>query len=123
MFRRTVSVIISLVISAALCAGVSAASAAYRIGDADGNGEVNVIDATAVQRIVVSADSDDGSVRERVDIKGDGIDITDATYIQRYCAGLGTGGAGLGRWIYPDPTEKPQDPTQDEYELPFIPSK
>ena len=56
------------------------------LGDADGSGEVDVIDATAVQRKIVGLNvpyTDD--ILMRGDIDGDGeLTIVDATFIQRY---------------------------------------
>lgn len=57
------------------------------IGDADGDGDVSIIDATVIQRklaeySVVSFNT------KAADVDGDGLDITDATKIQRYLAGF-----------------------------------
>ena len=58
------------------------------IGDADGDGEITIFDATAIQRYLAGILSD--SFNEKAaDTDGDGnISIFDATYIQRKLAGL-----------------------------------
>ena len=62
----------------------------YLRGDADGNGEVEIIDATCIQRILAGLQhDDDGMTAIRAALSGDELDITDATGIQRYLAGLG----------------------------------
>ena len=56
------------------------------LGDADGDGEVSILDATRIQRYLAGF-----SVRideKAADLNGDGIDILDATFIQRFLAGL-----------------------------------
>ena len=60
------------------------------LGDADGNGEVDSIDVTVLQRY--SADMEYPiSGLETADVDGDGeITIIDATYIQRYLAEMDT---------------------------------
>ena len=59
----------------------------YLLGDADGDGEVTILDATKIQRVLVGLDSDDGGrVTMRGDTNRDGLDILDATKIQRFLA-------------------------------------
>lgn len=59
--------------------------AVYIRGDADGSGEVTIIDATAVQRRL--AELPIASFDEKAaDVDGDGLNILDATRIQRYLA-------------------------------------
>ena len=59
----------------------------YLIGDADGDGSVNIIDATKIQRVLAELDQDPGKlIAQRGDSNGDGLDITDATRVQRYLA-------------------------------------
>ena len=100
----------------------AAAESVYINGDADVDGNVTILDATAIQRKlaefnVVSFDE------QAADVDGNGLDITDATRIQRYLAGysdpyhIGEIFGNLGGEIVGDsPT-----PTEDEYELPFVP--
>ena len=105
----------------------------YMLGDADGNGDVDVVDAVKVQRIAIFVDHDtDGSVERRADVNGDGLDTVDATLIQRHVTHIKTPYA-IGEWIYPEqpteqvteqPTQAPtQKPTKDKDELPFVPAR
>lgn len=56
------------------------------LGDADGSGRVDIMDATAIQRKLAGYDV--ASFNERAaDSNGNGLDILDATSIQRYLAG------------------------------------
>lgn len=59
----------------------------FLIGDADGDGKVTILDATAIQRrlaaLNVASFSEKGA-----DVDGDGVNIMDATRIQRYLAGF-----------------------------------
>ena len=62
---------------------------AYMVGDADGDGSITILDATKIQRLLVSlVTDDDGIIALRGDSNGDGLDILDATRIQRYLAGF-----------------------------------
>ena len=61
----------------------------YKRGDADGDGEISVLDATVIQKVLASVMTDEhGYISYRGDVTGDGLDITDATAIQKYLAGL-----------------------------------
>lgn len=63
----------------------------YLRGDSDGNGEVNILDATLIQRVLADVQSDDdGIIALRSSLSGDTLDITDATYLQRYIAQMPT---------------------------------
>ena len=64
----------------------------YLLGDTDDNGDVDVVDATWLQRYVALMDV--GVIEETVmhgDVDGDGDPtIVDATFIMRYCVGIVT---------------------------------
>lgn len=61
----------------------------YLLGDADGNGEINIMDATRTQRIVAGfSDGADGKARQRAAVSGSQVGIMDATQIQRSVAGF-----------------------------------
>lgn len=61
----------------------------YIPGDADGDGEVNIIDATTVQRYDVEMIGDYDLYKPLADVDGDsGVNIIDATLIQRYDVGI-----------------------------------
>lgn len=78
------AMLLSFVVSAA------ADSTAYMIGDADGDNEVSVLDATVIQRVVASIDVADFN-ESAADADGDGaVTVFDATAIQRHLADLST---------------------------------
>ncbi len=117
-------------IAAALLAGTlllqtNASADSYITGDADGDGVVSVLDVTCVQRMLARLESADADKVLRSDTDGNGLDIADATAIQRYLAEYDDSPVGQ-TVITPDPT-KPTDPTvaetTDPDELPFVPSK
>ena len=94
----------------------------YRIGDADGNSVVELVDATLIQKaIILDGFDSDGMIALRGDCNGDGLDIADATAVQRYTLGLACY-CSVGKWVYPEETTvaPTQTPTLDEYELPFV---
>lgn len=52
----------------------------------DGDGDVTAVDATAIQRKLIFAPLAFEIDAEAADVNGDGLDITDATAVQRYVA-------------------------------------
>lgn len=63
----------------------------YLLGDADDDGAVTILDATRIQRLLVGlVDDPDGSCALRGDVSCDGLDILDATCIQRWLADFTT---------------------------------
>ncbi len=62
--------------------------ATYVIGDADGNGEVNVLDATLIQKFVADIVDTIDEVAAEIDKDG-AVTVMDATAIQRFLAELG----------------------------------
>lgn len=59
----------------------------FMLGDADGDGGINIIDATKIQRVLAELDEDnDGMIALHGDVNGNGLDILDATAVQRYIA-------------------------------------
>ena len=65
----------------------------YVLGDADGDGDVNILDATKIQRVLVDLDPDeDGMIALRGNVNNapDGLNILHATKIQRWIAGFVT---------------------------------
>lgn len=94
---------------------------AYRMGDADGNSVIDIVDATLIQKVVILNNADsDGLIVLRGDGNGDGLDVADATAVQRYTLNLKCG-YSVGEWVYlEESTQAPtQKPTYDEYELPI----
>lgn len=77
-----------LLIGAVLCAPTGAA-ATVLYGDADGNGEVEIIDVTRIQRHLSGAKPLDEAAQKRSAVSGESeLSIIDATLIQRYLAGF-----------------------------------
>ena len=73
--------------------------AKYMVGDADKDGELTILDATAIQRALA------GLKNEKYDAKAadadeDGeVSILDATAVQRKLAGLSTDAKRIGKWV------------------------
>ncbi len=72
------------------------------LGDADGSGVVDLIDATLIYRYCADLYVDDCSdTWMRADVNGDGeVDVIDATYILRYLSTVDTPYA-IGEWVDP----------------------
>ncbi len=61
------------------------------LGDANGDGYVNISDVTDIQRVVAEMDTFDDLRQKAADINGDGVvTIDDATFLQTYLAEFGT---------------------------------
>ncbi len=58
----------------------------YLRGDADGNGRVDVLDATTIQRLLigVAVPNNDGHISLRAAMRSEALSVIDATIIQRY---------------------------------------
>ena len=57
------------------------------LGDANGDGNVNISDVTDIQRVVAEMDTFDDLRQKAADINGDGVvTIDDATFLQTYLA-------------------------------------
>lgn len=141
--KKIIALLLAAFILSAFAGVAVAADAvdAYLVGDADGDGVIAILDATRIQRLLVDLVKDeDGSIAMRGDIRGDGVDILDATLIQRYVAGFDDG-TNIGKLVYIGtptepatetitevPTDPPTEPatqgaTRDPDELPFVPKK
>lgn len=100
MIKRSLSLALAILILMLLTA-IIPTSAAEIIGDADGDGEITIVDATAIQRYLALLPNENFD-KTAADIYGDGeITILDATAIQRWLAAL------------PSPLDK-DDPDNDE---------
>lgn len=74
---------------------------AYLLGDVNNDGEVNIMDATQLQRILARYSvSLDENYEQRADINGGGLNITNATIIQRYVARYTLPYDVGGRYLY-----------------------
>ena len=63
----------------------------YLRGDSDGNGKINILDATLIQRVIADVQNDDGGlIALRAALSGKALNITDVTYLQRYLIQLPT---------------------------------
>lgn len=116
--------LICLLVTIGMVIPVSAAGS-YLRGDADGDGEVTIADATVIQRTLANIPTA-SLFKKAADVDGDGMSITDATNIQRYLAQF-ENTYHIGETVtVPDPTT-PQpttpQPTRDPYELPVVPRK
>ena len=90
MKKRILSIllILTLVVSSAVCA-TTASGASVLYGDADGDGVVTIMDVTCIQRHLVGIRKlDDAAVKRSMVSGEDELDITDATYVQRYLADM-----------------------------------
>lgn len=100
-------------LTAIVCVSAAAFSAAaessYIRGDADGDGKVTIRDVTEIQRKLVNIPTPK-FIEKAADVDSNGLDITDATKIQRYLA------------QFDDPYKIGETVSYDEYELPFIPN-
>ena len=101
-----------LLLSILLCSTVITSAAAHRKGDVDLDGEVTILDATVIQRVLVEMIADsDGHILRYGDIDGGGLSIMDVTFIQRYLAQMDDG-YPISEIVddKPLPTEKPTEP-------------
>ena len=62
----------------------------YLLGDADGSGQVDIMDATKIQRLIAGFDAAqlNDALKQRAQITSDEMNIMDATQIQRFIASL-----------------------------------
>ena len=109
--RRIVS---SIIIAALMLIAVipCAAADSYILGDADGDGEVTIMDATCIQRCLAELSVTGNFSRYAADLNRSGdIDITEATGIQRWLAGFEISYPVGTRFVLPTeaPTQRPTD--------------
>ncbi|WP_316608925.1 carbohydrate-binding domain-containing protein [uncultured Ruminococcus sp.] len=72
----------------------------YVLGDADGSGEVDTLDATWIQRALNDYAVPDSFSETAADVDGDGeMSIIDVTFILRYCVGISTP-YSIGETVY-----------------------
>ena len=70
----------------------------YILGDADGDGKVTILDATAIQRYLADLPVSDSFDYQAACVSGEVLSILDATYIQRYLADFDVPYA-IGEWV------------------------
>ena len=91
MFKRLLVIsAAALIIGAATVTQINAAEAeTAKLGDANGDGAVDIVDVTVIQMHAAGLITLTGPRLAASDVDGSGItDIIDATAIQRICAGL-----------------------------------
>ena len=98
----------------------------YLRGDANGDGFVTIYDVTALQRHLAKLELLSENNLTAADIDGNGLNITDATNIQRYLAEY-ENVYNVGEWINIGATEPTTQPSTHWFkpgnnELPFIPN-
>ena len=98
----------------------------YLRGDANGDGFVTIYDVTALQRHLANLELLLETNLTAADIDVNGLDITDATNIQRYLAEY-ENVYNVGEWINIGATEPTTQPSTHWFkpgdnELPFIPN-
>ena len=86
-----------------LATTVNADAVSYQIGDTDKDGDVNITDATVIQRVLLEMiENTDGLILRYGDIDGNGLSIMDVTLIQRYLAQMDDG-YPIGRLVEDEP--------------------
>lgn len=109
LIRLHITALLMLTMILAVTANANAVS--YQIGDTDKDGDVNIADATVIQRVLLEMIEDtDGHILRYGDIDGGGLSIMDVTFIQRYLAQMDDG-YPIGDIVDddPQPTEKPTE--------------
>lgn len=114
---RIISLLAVFALLAAMATLPASADASYRRGDADGNGAVEIIDATKIGYKLAGFSVDSFS-EKAADVDGNGLDIVDATWIMRFLADMNNP-HGIDQIV--EEQVKPTIP-RDEYELPFVPA-
>ena len=118
---KLMSMLLCMILMFGIIASTVAETSAYTflLGDADGNGDVEIVDATVVMRVVAEIITDtDGKIAERCNIDGNGMDITSATWIQRWLAEVKIP-YPVGEPVTVQPTVAPTQKSTD-YELPIV---
>ncbi|MGN1139541.1 MAG: dockerin type I domain-containing protein, partial [Ruminococcus sp.] len=92
-FKKALSLVLALTLLMSMVCisnfAVSAESTQYRLGDANTDGSVDVMDATTIQQIAAVLVTPTDDQLYLADVTGDGeVDIRDATLIQQYIAML-----------------------------------
>ena len=111
-------VVIILILSVVLIADIPISAISRIKGDVDLDGEVTILDATVIQRVLAGMIEDaDGLILRYGDIDGGGLSIMDVTFIQRYLAQMNDG--------YPigDIVDEDTQPTEPDTAPPVVNGK
>ena len=85
------------------------------MGDADLSGDITILDATFIQRVLAALETQNDESKKLSDVNNNGeTDIIDANYIQRYLAALETEGSLVGTKVGGDEPGPGPDPGEDE---------
>ena len=112
LIRLHITALLMLTMILAVTANANADAVSYQIGDTDKDGDVNIADATVIQRVLLEMIEDtDGHILRYGDIDGNGLSIMDVTLIQRYLTQMDDG-YPIGNIVEDEllPTEKPTEP-------------
>lgn len=105
--KRICVIALAIIMVVAMLMSLSTSAATmYRRGDADKDGEITSADVTWIQRKIANRTVEPFN-KTAADVDKEGLEIIDATYIQRYLA-KGPNPYNVGELF-------------DPYELPFIP--
>lgn len=86
----------------------TAQSKGFILGDANLDGDINILDATHIQKMIVGLIESTDESNAAADVNGDNsVDISDATLIQKYCAGL------INSFVSSAPTTEPTNSVED----------
>lgn len=112
ILRKTVFFVTCLLLVLTVSLSAAAVSS-YKRGDADGDNEITIMDATVIQRVLVQIPVTNFN-EKAADVDNNGLDITDATFIQRHLAEMDIP-YRIGEIV------TVQEPaTEDKYELPIV---
>ena len=90
-FKKALSLVLALTLLMSMVCisnfAVSAETTQYKLGDVNTDKNINVMDATTIQRIIAKLVVPTDNQRYLANVNGDDVvDIRDATFIQRYIA-------------------------------------
>lgn len=87
--KRIIAAIIAAIALISVCAASFAVNAVenQKIGDVDGNGEIDINDATTIQKVLAKLTENPENYDTVADVNSDGIvNVRDVTVIQKYLA-------------------------------------
>lgn len=115
-YKLIISLLLILAVMCSTTVVSVSAGTTYIRGDANCDNEVTIRDATIIQMYIANYSVPQFNIIA-ADVDGNGLNINDVTKIQKYLVGLNNQ-CQIGETVS-DNTQ----PTQEEYELPFVPNK